>query len=332
MSLGSIRLYGCGGFGINSGRPFDMSLPMNKDIVKSELEPIIKVGYVDTSKTANLIGDEAEGSVYLVPGMDGAGKIRRESHNAFTAENATNQILLEQPPEALNIVAFSLGGGSGNTIGTDLLLELVKRGERALGIVVGSSENALTVQNTLSALKTLDHKAREAKLFIDIAYEDNGDNSERLEVDERVRAMIHAFSILAGPKIIEMDRADALNWLRPDRVPGVNVAPQLALVEVVTDVTKLSKIADPISVASIISNPTETLQGIRPDYSTVGYHPRDGRDRQSYHYVISVDAIPAIAGMVKETMADVEKLRAARKQNRTIVEENDKPADDGFFF
>lgn len=331
MSLGSVGLYGCGGFGINTVRRWDTNLPANKEIADSENSPVISVGYIDTSRTANLLGDEPEDSIYVVNGMDGAGKIRRDSHTAFGADNAVNQILLKLPPKALNIVAFSLSGGSGNTVGTDLVLELIKRGERVLAIITGSSENALTVQNTLGSIKTLDYRARENGVFVPVVFEDNGDNSEREIVDERVKAIIGAFCIMSGPKIIEMDTADVLNWLRPDLVPGVNVAPQLALVEVVTDASKLTEIADPISVASIVTNATETLQGVVPDYSTVGYHPRDGRDRQSYHYVLSIDAIPAIAGLIKNRLAEIEKRRAARKVQPSIVDTNDV-ADDGMFY
>lgn len=331
MSLGSVQLYGCGGFGINTVRPWDTNLPANKEIAESEHSPVISVGYVDTSLTANLKGDEPADNVYVVNGLDGAGKIRRDSHKAFATDNAVNQILLKMEPKALNIVVFSLSGGSGNTIGTDLLMELIKRGERAFAIITGSGENALTVQNTLGSIKTLDYKARQSSVFVPVVFEDNGDNSERAIVDERVKAIIGAFCIMSGPKITELDTADILNWLRPDRVPGINIAPQLALIEVVTDAAKLSSIADPISVASIISDPTETLQGVLPDYSTVGYHPKDGRDRQSYHYVLSIEAIPAIAGMVKGKLEEIEKRRSARKTQASIVGENDV-ADDGMFY
>lgn len=331
MSLGSVRIYGVGGFGINTTRPWDLSLPENKELIEATNLPDIKVGYIDTSKTANLRGDERDEDVYVVQGMDGAGKLRIESHKAFTADNSTNQILLNMPPAAMNIVAFSLSGGSGNTEGTNVLMELIKRGERAIGIVVGSSENALTVKNTLDALKTLDGKARSNGMFIPVAYEDNGDNSERAAVDAKVKAIIAAVSVMCGPRITELDTADILNFLRPDRIPGINVKAQLALLQVVTDSSQLSDVADPISIASVISNASETLGGVMPDYSTVGYHPKDGRDYQSYHFVVSVQAIPAIADMVKGKLEDVEKRRAARKDNRSIIDDKDQPTEDGFF-
>lgn len=331
MSLGNITLIGAGGAGINSVRGWDINLPENAEL-KAAIGNTVKVCYVDTSVDANLVGDEPAENVYVAEGIEGAGKIRRDSHVAFTNENATRQIIQRFNPNGLIVVVFSASGGSGNTIGAALMEELLGMGERVVGLVIGSSENALSMKNTLDSIKTLDVKARKAGKPFVIHYEDNRDNSDREAVDEAIKANIAALVVLAGPQIRELDRTDVLNWLRFDRVPGINVAPQLCILDIVTEGHALSDVADPISVASIISNPSETLSGVMPDYSTVGYHPADGVVRKSYHYAISVDAVPRLAAQLAEDMAEVEKRRAARKQNQSISTKDDNVTDDGMVF
>jgi len=332
MSLGKVGLYGCGGFGINTVRPWDLSLEANAGAAQKVAgHADIKVTYVDTSRR-NLLGDEKEENIYLASGIDGAGKLRRDSHTAFAEENAVQQILVAHPPEAINIVSFSLSGGSGNTVGTGLIEAMLKAGHRVIAVIVGSCENALTMKNSIDSLVTLDGKSRKLGAPFVVAYEDNGDNSERAAVDERVKAIIASLVVLAGPKVRELDSADVTNWLRYDRIPGVNIAPQLSLLEIVSDAAELSDIADPISIASIISDPSETLKGLTPDYSTVGYHAEGTIGAPSYHYVISVDAVAGLAGMLRERQAEVEKRRQARKTTQAITSDSDVVGDDGYAF
>lgn len=332
MSLGKVALYGCGGFGINTVRPWDMSLEANAAAAqKIAGHANIRVTYVDTSRR-NLVGDEKEENIYLATGIDGAGKLRRDSHTAFAEENAVQQILVAHPPEALNIVPFSLSGGSGNTVGTGLMEAMLKAGHRVIAVIVGSCENALTMKNSIDSLVTLDGKARKLGVPFVVAYEDNGDNSERAAVDDRVKSIIASLVVLSGPNVRELDGADLTNWLRYDRIPGVNVPAQLSLLEVVSDAAELSGVSDPISIASIISDTSETLKGLTPDYSTVGYHAEGSIGAPSYHYVISVDAVSGLASMLRERQAEVEKRRQARKTQQAIANESDNVSDDGYAF
>lgn len=331
MSLGNITLIGTGGAGINLVRGWDTNLPENAEL-KGAIDAELKVCYVDTSVDANLHGDEPSENVYVAEGIEGAGKIRRDSHEAFTNENATRQIIQQFQPKGLVVVVFSASGGSGNTIGASLMEELLRAGYSVVGMVVGSSENALSMKNTLDSIKTLDNKARGCKMPFVIHYEDNGDNSEREAVDEAIKANIAAMVVLAGRNIRELDRTDVFNWIRFDRVPGINVAPQLCILDIVTEGTRLADVADPISIASIITNPNETLAGVMPDYSTVGYHPTDGVVRKSYHYAISVDAVPRLAAQLNSGLEEVAARRAARKMQQSIVSSDDNVTDDGMVF
>lgn len=90
----TLSLYACGGTGIN--------------IAKMIREMDIEINYIDTSssnlKTVN------SNNVFLVDGMDGAGKDRSATYEGF--KDISEDVLLKhKPSEELNIVIGSLSGG-----------------------------------------------------------------------------------------------------------------------------------------------------------------------------------------------------------------------------
>lgn len=100
---GRIVCYMAGGTGIN------ISKTLMQHFKKLDMAPAAQVDIVliDTS-TSNLAGNTAS-NVYLIKGLDGSGKFRRENHGRIS-QVALN-ILDKHEPGDLNIVVSSLGGG-----------------------------------------------------------------------------------------------------------------------------------------------------------------------------------------------------------------------------
>src|SRR5690606_24044429 len=111
---------------------------------------------VDTS-TSN-VGEGNSIPFFHVPGMTGAGKKRQV---AFHGANDQMVELLKQykPSPTMNLVIFSLSGGSGSVLGPLLAEELIKRGYPTVCLIVGSIVSKIEAHNTNATLKTIETKA-----------------------------------------------------------------------------------------------------------------------------------------------------------------------------
>jgi hypothetical protein len=325
MSLGKVRIFACGGCGINAAHGWDQKIQDSlREVAGRGVIGELAVTYVDTSES-NLNGSENKEQVFLLAGVDGSGKVRASNHEEIG--KIIKPLLLEHPAEQLNIVVFSASGGSGSVIGPLVMRELLQRGERTIGIVVGSSESVISINNTNNTLKSLDNIARKNGQPVVIAFEHNESTADRPEVDARIRATIGSLLIMAGPHIRELDTEDVTNWLQYHKVS--KITPQLSLLDIVVDTTTLPEdIADPISIASIINTPEQALRGVTPDYITEGYQTKTDNTEGYYHYVITIDPIPRIAQKMAEAKARVDERTAARKKQDTIVRGDDHATDD----
>lgn len=101
IARGKLTIYGCGGAGVNATLNFD----------SGKVEPgqaEIKCGYVDTSRS-NLRAGISEDQVYILPNVDGSGKVRAENHVEIA--NTIKQILVQIEPGDFNVCVFSASGG-----------------------------------------------------------------------------------------------------------------------------------------------------------------------------------------------------------------------------
>lgn len=96
-------IYGCGGAGVNIASIFEktygVASPGFADVVSY---------YIDTSKS-NIGINIPKDRTYLIEGLDGSGKIRRENHLAIG--ECIHDILLSHKPGDVNIVISSTSGG-----------------------------------------------------------------------------------------------------------------------------------------------------------------------------------------------------------------------------
>ena len=90
----SLSLYCCGGTGVNLG--------------KAIRDPNIAITFIDTSDSN--LKTVKSGNVFLVEGMDGAGKNRSKTYQNF--KDISEDVLLKfKPSDKLNVVVSSLAGG-----------------------------------------------------------------------------------------------------------------------------------------------------------------------------------------------------------------------------
>ena len=100
-TLGTLRIYGTGGCGINTAYLFNK---VKEEPNCAKFAP----AYIDASRS-NLQPDMRQEDIFVLPNVDGSGKIRKENHKEIS--NVIKQILLQIEPGDFNVVIFSASGG-----------------------------------------------------------------------------------------------------------------------------------------------------------------------------------------------------------------------------
>lgn len=317
IDKGTIRLYGCGGAGINQVAFFN----------NADEEPNcahIKTSYVDASRS-NLRDTFNEEDIFILQNVDGSGKVRKENHREIA--NVVKQILLQMEPGDMNVVVFSASGGSGSVLGPLIMGELLERGHTAVCVVVGSDESIITATNTLNTLKSLEAISKRSELPVVMYYEHNDRERKRGEVDTQMRLAISTLTVLANRRNREIDTKDIANWAQFSKT--TSVAPQLAQLEVFTNAEDADAVNDPIAISSIYATEDVTPINAVPEYHAAGYLNEKSDQFEQLHFVVSIDGMPGIVGNVKSTLDQYHAQRNSRVKYDSILEDGDDTTDDG---
>lgn len=322
MSKGVVRIYGCGGFGINTAHRFN----------KLKAEPgqaDVKVAYIDTSRSNLQSKTEIDPSdCYILPDVDGSGKIRRDNHEAIG--RVVKNVLQDHQPADFNIVVFSGSGGSGSVIGPLILAELLARDLTAVAIVVGSTESNITSLNTLNTLKSLDSISHRCKLPVVMHYSQNTADTKRSDTDHAIWRAITMLTILNSRENAELDTRDVQNFVQYTR--STSVPAGLAMLEVFENNAAVDAIKTPITIASLYKNPDEPPIKALPEYSTVGYPQHALQNFEVLHFVIDHAEIGLIAKSIQESIDALERQRQSRIASVSLVTAKDQTSDDGLVF
>lgn len=319
MTNNKLRVYGCGGAGINQASYF---IGGEASTGRANFD----IALIDTS-SSNLKADIPEEHIYLLSGVDGSGKKRSENHSEIA--NTVKDVLVKHKPGTLNIVVFSASGGSGSVYGPLLLRELLERGEPSIGVVIGTNGTAIEAQNTVNTLKSMDNISRKMSKPMTIIYEQNSRTFPRAQVNTAVRTSILTLASLVGTLGNEsgLDTSDLYNWLFYNNV--TDVAPQLSLLEIVTSQDLADTINDPISVASILPDGSDATVVMTPDYGCEGFRPLTGDDVQEIHFVIAISAVPEMYEQAANMSEHYSEVKASRPTQVSLSGKNDQVTDDG---
>lgn len=317
MSTGKMRIYGCGGAGINLASFFD-NASQEKGV--ATLHPV----YMDTSRS-NLRGKVDEENCFILQNVDGSGKRRAENHQEIA--NNVRQALLKHKPMDFNVVVFSASGGSGSVFGPLILAELLERGEPAVAVVVGSDESAITADNTMKTLKSLDAISRRVDVPLVMYYAQNDRRGRRSDVDAELKQAIAYLGVLCSRENEELDSRDILHWLQYNKTTTVQAG--LSLLTICASDEDVKKVQNPISIASILASVDEAGLTVVPEYHCSGYARLELLNGGSCHFVISVDDVPSIATRIQATLRDLEEVRQSRVNNGGLVGGADEISDTG---
>lgn len=203
-----INVYACGGAGGNIG----------KQIKNLDMD----VFFIDTSNSN--LKDIKTDNVYLVEGMDGAGKRRATTYEGF--KGLAEEVLIRfKPSTDLNVVVSSLSGGSGSILSPLLVKELIANGSNTIVIGVDSRSSVIEIDNTISTLKTFKSISDAVDRSISLFYVEN---SSRKEADKKAINLLELLALLVNKELTEeFDTSDVHNFINYDKVtdnePGVAI-------------------------------------------------------------------------------------------------------------
>lgn len=304
MSKHTLRIYAAGGCAANLATPF---VGLESSDIYADIQPV----FVDTS-TSNIEEPITEDMCYILPDVDGSGKVRRENHQRIS--DSIKDIVSLHPPGDFNIVMFSTAGGSGSVAGPLIARHLLDTEEAFICIVVGSTDSAITCTNTLNTLKSLDNISQSAELPITLFYEENSSTVKRSEIDKRVHAAIGAISALVSGNNKELDTKDVSTWIYYNRASQVE--PQLSQLSILRDNTTVEGVNEPISIASLLADPDTPMPEAAPDYQCIGYHRDESGEIPDMHLVISTTGVERIYEGIAKAHSTYEKSTSKRSLDR----------------
>lgn len=315
-SKGRMRVYCCGGAGVNQGKVL-LTQPDAEGFAS------LDVAMVDTSRS-NMLSGVPDEVVYILPNVDGSGKKRSENHQEIA--NTVKDVLVKQKPTDFNVVIFSTAGGSGSVYGPLIMRELMMAGLPVVGIVIGNLTTAIEAKNTVNTLKSLDNIARKVNVPAVIQYSANSKSNSRKKVDEFVQQSVLSLALLVSRQNEELDTSDVSNWVRYNNV--TEVPAQLALLNIVVDEEDARDIVDPISVASVVDAGNEAVVNLSPDYGCVGYKAATtSTDTPELHYVISISAVQDMFATINSVAVEYDEVKASRPNQQALITKDDNTTD-----
>lgn len=198
----SVTVFGCGGCGINLVRQSNGYIDIRA-----------KYRFLDTSYSNIREGEE----IIKLKG-EGAGLNRKQvvaSVNQQLPNLKDEDLILSD----INIVVFSLSGGSGSVIGPLLIREIKRRGKLAIALTVASHESETHTKNTLNTLKGLEKDTQDFNIYLPIMIFDN-EISKELVTRTFSYKLERLIDILTLPTV-EIDKNDRLNWIDVPKTLGI---------------------------------------------------------------------------------------------------------------
>jgi hypothetical protein len=318
-----MRIYGCGGLGLNIASKFNDLKGSKKDSV---LLDSVEVSFIDTSES-NLRHNQIDTeNLYLIEGANGSGKNRAENYQVIKEQ--IKRVVLHHKPQEFNIIINSLSGGSGSVIGPLLYNELKDQGYNAINIVVGSSDSTIEISNTIKTLKSYIGISNKRKEPIIAHYFENSKESPRSKVDADIRIVVTLLALFLNRHNHELDSTDISNFLNYNKV--TNHEPGFVFAKFYSKHIDVDNHYFPIAALTLAADGEDTSIGYPVDYQASGYVSNldntELMSRLPMHAVIMEGYVAEVIERLEKSLKSVDALRSATTAKRVKVEDS---LDDG---
>ncbi len=312
---GDIRLYACGGAGINIGSNFEGYRKHSESGMAT-----IDVVYLDTS-ISNLKPNFPEDKVYLItgPGVDGSGKDRAK--NAAAIIKHSPEILLKHKPGYVNVVVASASGGSGAVLQGALSKLMIAEDQQTIVVLIGVADSGTEIENTQKAINTLEGIVAATGKAVCVAYFENNPSTPMSKVDEQVTEFITAVSVLYSRQNEGLDTQDLRHFLGFDKKTPYE--PHAARIDSYVGDLDPEEHKDTIAVASAVVNKDRRgISSVIP-YTCYGVMPSDISTEISepapLHLVIKAFPFNDISAHLRKLLDDMSKAAKARTVSSQVL-------------
>jgi hypothetical protein len=326
---GKVRLFACGGAGLNIGSSLENKAPQ-ADVAYAQLD----ITYVDTSKS-NLLGRAVnQANVYLVgesdagEEKDGAGKDRATHYEDI--KDCAPSIIQKYPAGDLAIVVSSASGGSGAMIAAELVKNLLLANKPVIAVMIGTTTSVTELKNTIKAFKTYEGVSKAQNKPITMAYYQNTAETPRHVVNDEVRRMIASIMMLYSRQNAELDAQDLNNWLNFDK--KTSFEPQLAALQVLDHGSRDKVEGDVISIATLSVAGKDSTLGVIPEYHCEGFVTAPVKQVAAVlprHYYITSNFFTRTHRALLKLIDDIEAQQSARTKRSSILSKDDRVDDSG---
>lgn len=303
------RIYYCGGFGLNIGAIAGATFP--------------GACFLDSS-AANLKDKQLpEDRLYLIPGTDGAGG--DQSYMMPHARAHVDEMLRKFAPSAANIVVIGGSGGSGATIGIQVIRKLAEAGHTTFVLLVTGSAHTRQLRNTLNVIKNLESASLQFKAPVIVAASDNA--IER-DTDDEVLFQIDALVALTDQANARLDTRDIDNFAQYNKICAVE--PQLSRLYITSTRAEAAAILEPISMVSLYVDQTKNVPFGNAFYSKAGFPTNEAKmDYDQLHFVINTVGISTLMDQLEEERVKLNTVQSGYRQRRAIINVDDNIDSDG---
>lgn len=275
----AVRVYACGGAGINRGRDiYESYATMNDSDKKHYVKP--DVVFIDASR-GNLNGLPADAQTYILKKkpdllrnatgeeLNGGGGDR--AYLRELAEEAAPSIVAEFPFTTYNVVTFSAHGASGCTLGMQIYREALRQKKHVILIVIGGAHGAHRVQTTNQVIRALLKYQQENDWSAGVFYKENPGllPSDELEVNQKVLEFWAGLSNVLAGNASRLDQRDIMNWLQLPQ--SLEIPKSLYFLNACFSDAELENAQNVISVVGAVAPNTELSVGARQTLNSATY-------------------------------------------------------------
>ena len=208
-----VPLYFCGGTGANIAAATHAFIGALSDRDRANMADQA-FNLVDTSRSNLTASHKGMNFVHLQKNgvaMDGGGKVMKDVWD--TAKQQAPDVLKAMPPEAVNIVIASLGGGSGNALAIALTQELRRQGKEVVLVGMIGTESKAVLENITRSMTLLKDSVVKLKKTIALMPFVNESTSEYKSTNLLVAQAICMLLTIFSNQNARMDSADIVQWL-----------------------------------------------------------------------------------------------------------------------
>jgi hypothetical protein len=324
-SRGKVRVYACGGCGVNIGSMLEKWRPDPSPTIAQ-----LDIAYIDTSRSNLKHVNAPADRIYLFDGLDGSGQIRKENVKDISVKVA--DILETFEPQDLSIVLHSACGGSGSVIGPSIVSALLEAKKSVVVLMVGSADTRLDALNTMNTLKSYDSIAKMRGLPVVLSYQQNSRENKRDSVDDQMVGTAVSLAILWSGNNRELDSKDLHNFVNY-HIP-TTFEPQVAHLTLLQPDGSLSEeVGQVISVATLAKRGQDTALDPAPEVQYRGFLADDAPDRlqaaMPTHFFVTDGILDEVNSMLKTTLKQHEVQQQSRTTKEGFLTDADKPTHSG---